>query len=234
MTTVHRKRRILVVEDEETLQVALRFNLEREGYEVVVAGDGVEAIELAQRDTPDLVLLDLMLPRVDGFEVCRSLRRSSNVPIIMLTARSAEIDRVVGLELGADDYISKPFSMRELIARVKAVLRRTEATTIAASEAAILQFGDLTMDVMRREASRNGQSISLKPKEYDLLHFFLQHPHQVFSRDQILDAVWGYRFAGGTRTVDVHVRWLREKIEDDPAHPVRIQTVRGVGYRFEG
>ncbi|MGD0611084.1 MAG: response regulator transcription factor [Anaerolineales bacterium] len=234
---------VLVVEDEPALQETLVYNLEKEGYRVEAAGDGQAALEAARRLTPDLVILDIMLPRLDGFEVCKILRRESSVPILMLTARDDEIDRVVGLEVGADDYLTKPFSMRELLARVKAQLRRAgmlrEAVDKIKSEAGsasqeILAFGDLEVNLTRREVTRNGQVLALKPQEYDLLLFFAQHRGQMLSREFLLERVWGWDYVGDSRTVDVHVRWLRQKVEKDPAKPERIVTVRGGGYRFEG
>jgi DNA-binding response OmpR family regulator len=240
-------KKVLVVEDELTLVETLEYNLTRQGYEVCTATDGLAALEVARRERPDLIVLDIMLPGLDGFEVCRILRREMNVPILMLTARADEVDKVVGLEMGADDYLTKPFSMRELLARVKALLRRVSlireelvAEGDMASAAGLpdhrplLTFGDLTIDLARREALRNGEPLRLKPKEYDLLVFLARNRNIALSRDLILERVWGWDFAGGTRTVDVHVRWLREKIEPDPAQPSRIVTVRGVGYRFEG
>jgi DNA-binding response OmpR family regulator len=224
-------KKILVVDDEPTLVATLRYNLEREGYQVLEAADGEAALSAARSGRPDLIVLDLMLPGLDGREVCRILRRDMTVPILMLTARADELDKVVGLELGADDYVTKPFSMRELLARVRALLRR--AVTSPASEGGGLAAGDLEMDLRGRRAYRKGQELSLKPKEFELLAFFLQHPGSAFTRDKLLDEVWGYDFAADTRTVDVHVRWLRQKIEDDPARPTRLITVRGVGYRFE-
>jgi DNA-binding response OmpR family regulator len=173
-----------------------------------------------------------MLPIIDGFEVCRLLRRDMNVPILMLTAKTEEVDRVVGLEIGADDYVTKPFSMRELMARVKALLRRTEGA--GKEQAETLACGDVEIDLRRREASRAGEALALKPKEMDLLKFFMQNCGRAFTREQLLDQVWGYDFVGGTRTVDVHVNWLRQKIEDEPAKPTRLVTVRGTGYRFDG
>jgi len=239
--------KVLVVEDEPSLLDTLEYSLKRQGYEVHTAADGLTALEVARRDRPDLIVLDVMLPGLDGFEVCRTLRREMNVPILMLTARADEVDRVVGLEVGADDYLTKPFSMRELMARVKALLRRVrlvrEDVATAAAEAAdageyatapTLTFGDLTIDMARREVLRAGHVIPLKPKEYELLVFLVRHRGIVLSRDLILERVWGWDYAGETRTVDVHVRWLREKIEPDLAAPRRIVTVRGVGYRFEG
>jgi DNA-binding response OmpR family regulator len=231
--------KILVVEDEPTLVETLAYNLNRQGYTVVTATDGHAALAVARREQPDLIVLDVMLPGLDGFEVCRILRQEMNVPILMLTARTDEVDRVVGLEMGADDYLTKPFSMRELLARVKALLRRVRLTREeAAAESAPasadrIEIGDLTIDLARRELTRASQVIHLKPKEYDLLVFLVRHAGIVLSRDLILERVWGWDFDGDSRTVDVHVRWLREKIEPDPAHPTRIVTVRGVGYRFE-
>lgn len=232
--------KILIVEDEPVLRETLAYNLTRQGYLVDTVGDGQLAVELARSIHPDLILLDIMLPGIDGFEVCRILRQEMNVPILMLTARDDEIDRVIGLEIGADDYIIKPFSMRELLARVKAQLRRVrllrhEAETqaeIAPKE--ILHFGNLVLDLTRREVTLENKVMALKPKEYDLLLYLAQHRGQVLSRELILEEVWGWNYRGGSRTVDVHVRWLRAKIEIDPARPVRIVTVRSAGYRFEG
>jgi DNA-binding response OmpR family regulator len=226
------RRTVLVVEDEATMATVLRYNLEREGYRCLVAPDGARAIELAPRERPDLILLDLMLPGIDGIEVCRRIRSRSNVPIIMLTARVDEVDRVVGLEVGADDYVTKPFSMRELLARVRAGLRRAEMRT-AHEPSLIPLMPGLTIDPNRRQVLRDGHPVPMKPKEFDLLHFLARHPRQVFTRERLLDQVWGYEFAGQTRTVDVHVRWLREKIEPDPANPAYLLTNRGVGYRLE-
>jgi len=232
--------KILVVDDEISLQETLAYNLKKEGYEVIVAGDGTAAIDLARSNKPDLIILDVMLPGLDGFEVCRILRQESNTPVLMLTARDDEIDRVVGLEVGADDYLAKPFSMRELIARVKALLRRVrlirEEVGTAAQEAQtrLLTFGNLTIDIIRREVKLDDAVLSLKPKEYELLTFMGQHRGQVLTRQLILERVWGWDFVGDSRTVDVHIRWLREKIETIPENPERIVTVRGAGYRFEG
>jgi DNA-binding response OmpR family regulator len=231
--------KILIVEDEPTLQETLAYNLTRQGYLTEVASDGQMAIKAAQETKPDLIVLDIMLPILDGFEVCRILRKEMNTPILMLTARDDEIDRVIGLEMGADDYLTKPFSMREFLARVKAQLRRVrmirediEGEVQTADE--ILQFGNLTLDLTRREVLLNEQPLMLKPREFDLLLFLARHRGQVLTRDMILERVWGWAFSGGSRTVDVHVRWLREKIENDPTNPARIVTVRGIGYRFEG
>jgi len=232
--------KILIVEDEPTLLDTLEYNLTRQGYQVYVAADGLSALEMARREHPDLIVLDIMLPGLDGFEVCRILRQEMTVPILMLTARDEEVDKVVGLEVGADDYMTKPFSMRELLARVKALLRRVRLIReeLTAGENAIagerLIFGDLVIDLTRREVLHQGNPLNLKPKEYELLLFLARHRGAVLSRDLILERVWGWDYAGGSRTVDVHVRWLREKIEPDPAHPTRIITVRSVGYRFEG
>ncbi len=231
---------ILVVEDDTPLRETLAYNLKREEYTVQAVGDGKLALEAARKYHPDLVLLDLMLPGMDGFEVCRILRHEMNIPILILTARDDEIDRVIGLEIGADDYITKPFSMRELMARVKAHLRRDrlirQELTLAQEPASpqVLAFADLIIDPLRREVLLGGNPLALKPKEFDLLLFLAQHRRQALSRQYLLSRVWGWDYAGGTRTVDVHVHGLREKIEPDPVHPVRIVTVRGSGYRFEG
>lgn len=232
--------KVLVVEDEPVLLETLAYNLQKQGYEVLTAADGYQAIALARKERPALLVLDLMLPGVDGFEVCRILRQEMSVPILMLTARTEEVDKVVGLEVGADDYMTKPFSMRELMARVKALLRRERLIReeIAAQDIAAvgqpLVFDNLVVDDSRRELRKDGQVVPLKPKEYELLAFLARQRGIVVSRDLILERVWGWDFDGGSRTVDVHVRWLREKIEEDPGNPTRIVTVRGIGYRFEG
>ena len=229
---------ILVVEDELSLRETLVYNLNRQGYTVHNASDGASAVESARAHKPDLIILDLMMPVMDGFEVTRILRQEMNMPILMLTARDEEIDRVVGLEMGADDYMTKPFSMRELLARVKAHLRRSRlaAENTAAPEAPqeTLISGDLEINLSRHEAVLAGQSLALKPKEFDLLVYFARHRGQVLKREQILEQVWGWDFSGGSRTVDVHVRWLREKLEPGAVQPARLVTVRGVGYRFDG
>jgi DNA-binding response OmpR family regulator len=222
--------RILIVEDEPTLAQALRYNLEREGYRVTLASQGQEALDAFHLRHPDLVILDLILPDMDGLEVCRALRRHSSVPILILTARGEETDRVVGLELGADDYMVKPFSMRELVARVRALLRRAQSSP----PDEVLVSSDLRLDLRRREAYRGGMPLPLRPKEFDLLAFFMRHRGRALSREEILTHVWGVDAAVDTRTVDVHVRWLREKVEKEPSKPTRIITVRGLGYRFEG
>lgn len=233
--------KILVVDDEISLQETLAYNLSKEGYTVEVAGDGNQALELARSSKPDLVILDVMLPGLDGFEVCRILRQDANIPVLMLTARDDEIDRVVGLEVGADDYLVKPFSMRELNARIKALLRRVrlirEEVESSAQESAqpkLLTFNDLVIDMTRREVRLGSDVLQLKPKEYELLLYMGQHKGQVLTREVILEHVWGWDFVGDSRTVDVHIRWLREKIEQNPESPQRIITVRGAGYRFEG
>jgi DNA-binding response OmpR family regulator len=230
---------ILVVEDDTALRETLVYNLSRQDYTVRSVGDGLSALKAARQAQPDLILLDLMLPGMDGIEVCRLLRQEMNIPILILTARDDEIDRVIGLEIGADDYITKPFSMRELMARVKAHLRRERLIRqeVAPSDKTVhevLEFANLRIDLSRREALLDDAPIALKPKEFDLLVFLARHRRQALSRQFLLERVWGWDFAGGTRTVDVHVHWLREKIEPDPAHPSRIVTVRGSGYRFEG
>jgi two-component system OmpR family response regulator len=225
---------ILVVEDDRTLRSVLEYNLGKEGYTVISAGDGIKALELARSASPDLVILDVMLPQMSGFEVCRSLRKETTVPIIMLTARIDEIDKVVGLDLGADDYITKPFSMRELMARIRALLRRADFKEPGSNSELPLQFGEIEIDIARHIVAKGKSILSLTPKEFDLLAFLGRNKGLVFSREQLLEKVWGYEYAGDTRTVDVHIRWLREKIEVDPAKPRLIVTVRGTGYKLEG
>ena len=222
---------ILIIEDEAALVAALSYNLRREGYIVAAAGDGPEGLLLARSTRPSLVILDLMLPGMDGIDVCRRLRSQSTVPILMLTAKSDEVDKVVGLEVGADDYMTKPFSVRELLARVRALLRRVEMEREAAPPD-VVELADLLLDLRGRQASKGGRELALKPKEFDLLTFLARHPRQVFSREQLLGEVWGFEFAGASRTVDVHVRWLRQKIEDEPSRPVHLLTVRGSGYKL--
>jgi two-component system OmpR family response regulator len=224
---------ILIVEDDRTLVDVLRYNLVKEGYNVLIAGDGEGALKLTRTEEPDLVLLDIMLPGMSGLEVCRILRKETNVPILMLTARTDEIDKVVGLEVGADDYVTKPFSLRELMARVRAMLRRAEMTVPKPSDRQSVKVGDLQVDVARRKVTLGNSVLDLTQKEFDLLAFLAQNKGLVFSREQLLDKVWCYEFAGDTRTVDVHIRWLRQKIETDPAHPKHLITVRGVGYKLE-
>lgn len=231
---------ILVVEDEPALRDTLAYNLKKDGYTVEAVGDGRSALESARRLKPDLIVLDLMLPEIDGFEVCRILRKEMITPILMLTARDDEIDRVVGLEVGADDYLTKPFSMRELMARVKAQLRRSRLLreeidkSNETQKQQKLKFGNLIVNLTRREVTLDDEPLALKPQEYDLLVFFAEHKGQMLSRGFVLERVWGWDFIGDSRTVDVHVRWLRQKIEDEPSNPKRIVTVRGGGYRFEG
>jgi len=229
-----RRTRILVVEDDPTVADVVARYLEREGFDVETVVDGPAALESAAAATPDLMVLDLMLPGLDGLEVFRRIRSRAPVPVIMLTARGDENDRVMGLELGADDYVAKPFSPRELIARVKSVLRRADGglSTGPAGANLILEAGDLEVDATAHEARLRGRLVSLTVREFDLLVYFMQHPHQVFRREELLERVWGYTF-GDTSTVTVHVRRLREKIEADPSSPALIQTVWGVGYRFE-
>lgn len=232
--------KILVVDDEVSLLETLEYNLKKQGYEVETASDGPTALALARSIHPDLVVLDLMLPGMDGFEVCREIRKEMSMPVLMLTARDDEIDRVVGLEVGADDYLTKPFSMRELMARVKAMLRRVRLIRQEAGGKSaipggqVYTFGNLVIDEFRREVRLSDRPVALKPKEYDLLSFLAGHRGQVLTREHILETVWGWDYVGASRTVDVHVRWLREKIEADPGNPTRIVTVRGAGYRFEG
>jgi len=229
---------VLVVDDELTLQETIAYQLTRQGYEVVVSADGEDALEKARAHHPDLIILDIMLPKLDGFEVCRILRQEMNTPILMLTARDDEIDRVVGLEVGADDYLTKPFSMRELLARVKALLRRVrlikeEANVVKEQDSEVLHIGGLVIDLNRHEIRRNNEVINLKPKEYELLICLAKHPGRVYSREMLLEQIWGWEYIGNSRTVDVHIRWLREKIEEDPANPRHLITVRSAGYRFE-
>ncbi len=222
-------RTILVVDDEKTLRETLADGLESEGYSVVQAADGREAVDVFRRRRPDLILLDLMLPEISGTEVCRIIRAESGVPILMLTAKSAEVDKVVGLELGADDYVTKPFSFRELLARVRALLRRSEAQAVN-PEPETVDLGQIRVDLAGRRLLRDGEVLQVKPKAFDLLVFLLRNAGHVFTRDQLLEHVWGYDYAGETRTVDVHIHWLRSQIEADPASPKLLETVRGVGY----
>jgi DNA-binding response OmpR family regulator len=225
--------RVLVVDDEPMVTEVVERYLVRDGFDVSTADDGDAALALAQTWAPDLIVLDLMLPGKDGLEVCRTLRRDSHVPIIMLTARGDETDRIVGLEIGADDYIVKPFSPRELVARIKAVLRRSTTQADAATSNDLLRFPGLTINPRTRAVDVNGKGASLTAKEFDLLHFLASHPEQVFSREQLMNDVWDYTFAGDASTVTVHIRRLREKIEPDPLRPRYVKTVWGVGYKFE-
>ena len=228
---------VLVVEDEENILEAIRYNLEHEGYRVLAAQDGEEGLTLTRQDNPDLVVLDIMLPQLDGFELCRILRRESDVPILMLTAKGEEIDRVVGLELGADDYVTKPFSMRELVVRVRNLLRRSRTPAGRDTQTApssVLSVNGLEMDVGGHTARLDGKPLRMKPREFSLLALLMENMGRAFTREQILERLWGYDYIGDARTVDVHVRWLREKIEPVPGKPRRIVTIRGVGYRFDG
>ena len=229
------QRIILVVEDEKPILDILQFNLEKEGYKVATAMDGETAVSLALQLNPDLILLDVMLPGMDGFEVCKNVRTRSDVPIIMLTARGEEVDKILGLEIGADDYITKPFSMRELSARIKANMRRTapvEGEQQPSSGGKIIQSGQLKIDCDRYEVYRDGQPVILTLREFELIKFLAMQPEKVFSRETLLERVWGYEFFGDVRTVDVTVRRLREKVEEDPSAPKYIMTKRGVGYYF--
>ena len=226
-------RTILVVEDDATLRETLVDALEVEGFRVLAAADGRDALVRFRADKPDLVLLDLMLPELSGIEVCRIIRAESGVPIVMLTAKDSELDKVVGLELGADDYVTKPFSLRELSARIRALFRRSEQ--VAAPDAAagnVVDLGRVQVDLAGHRILRDGEPVAIKPKAFELLAFLLRNPGQAFTRDQLLERVWGYDYAGETRTVDVHVHWLRTTLEDDAAAPKFIHTVRGVGYVF--
>ena len=225
-------RTILVVDDETTLRETLVEALETEGFRVVSAADGREALLRFRAERPDLVLLDLMLPELSGIEVCRIIRAESGVPIVMLTAKDSEIDKVVGLELGADDYVTKPFSVRELSARIRALFRRSEQALASENPPAVVDLGRVQVDIAGHRLLRDGDALPVKPKAFELLLFLLRHPGQVFTRDQLLERVWGYDYAGETRTVDVHVHWLRSQIEDQPSSPQFIHTVRGVGYGF--
>ena len=227
---------VLVVEDEPNMLFALEYALQQEGYATLTATDGDAGLGIARRRRPDMVILDVMLPRLDGFEVCRILRRESNVPILMLTARGEEVDRVVGLELGADDYVTKPFSMRELLARVRNLLRRSAARASADSDGdpETLNSGDLEIDLASHSAKLRGEPLAMKPREFSLMALLMANRGRAFTRDQILERLWGHDYFGDSRTVDVHVRWLREKIEPEPSKPRRIVTIRGVGYRFDG
>lgn len=222
---------ILIVDDEPTIVEVVALYLRREGFAVQTAGDGATALALVAQQRPDLIVLDIMLPGMSGFDVTRKLQAVGEIPLIMLTARSDETDRVVGLELGADDYVTKPFSPRELVARVKAVLRRTKAATPANEN--VLTIGDLRLDATAHTVVLAGQPIALTVREFELLQFLMRNPGQVFTREQLLDHVWGYTFASDMSTVTVHIRRLREKIEADPTKPVLLQTVWGVGYKLE-
>ena len=224
--------RILVVEDEESLADSVRYNLEREGYAVSVATDGRRALERFRTDPPALVILDLMLPEVSGLDVCRTIRTESDVPIIMVTAKDSEADKVAGLELGADDYVTKPFSMRELVSRVRANLRRTRPHAVPSPADEVLDGGPVRMDVARHEVAVREDAVSLPPKEFELLEAFLRRKGRLLTRDFLIEEVWGPDYFGDTRTLDVHVKRLRRKLEDDPHQPEHLLTVRGLGYKF--
>jgi two-component system response regulator RegX3 len=223
--------RLLVVEDEQSLREPLVYLLQKEGYETIEAEDGIKAISLFETENPDLILLDLMLPGKSGSEVCRTIRATSNVPIIMLTAKDSEIDKVVGLEIGADDYVTKPYSTRELLARMKAVLRRQTEPAVTAGN--LLQGGPVSMDIERHQVFVHGEKIAMPLKEFELLELLLENINRVLTRGQIIDRVWGSNYYGDTKTLDVHIKRIRSKIEDDPARPVHLLTVRGLGYKFE-
>ncbi|MBM4413254.1 MAG: response regulator transcription factor [Chloroflexi bacterium] len=222
---------VLLVEDDVTLAETVKYNLEREGYTVLHAADGVVALEMARREHPDILVLDIMLPRLDGFSVCRMLRKESSVPVIMLTARQDEYDRIAGLEMGADDYLPKPFSMGELHARIRAILRRSDRTQ--GIDRDIMQLGVIKLDAGSRRIWRDNNEVQLSQKEFDLLACLMRNRGLALSRDVLLERVWGMDYVGDGRTVDVHIRWLREKIEADPSTPEYLQTVRGIGYRFD-
>lgn len=223
---------ILIVEDDETLVETLAYNFERAGYTIATATDGIAGLDLARSLHPDMVILDVMLPKLDGFSICRILRQESTVPILMLTALHEEMHRIAGLELGANDYVLKPFSLGELLARVRSLLRWTDRP-VAVMQTEVLVAGPLRLDLGSRRAWRDNQELSLTHKEFDLLTCLMRHRGMALSRDLLLERVWGYDFPNTYRTIDVHIRWLREKIEQDPANPAMIQTVRGVGYRFQ-
>lgn len=227
--------KILVVEDDENLVNVLIYNLRQEGYNVIMATDGIQALDVARTNKPDLIILDVMLPKLSGFDVCRILRKETTVPILMLTAKTDEVDKIVGLEIGADDYVTKPFSMRELLARIRAMLRRAEtAGQTSPGKETIHRINDLEIHIGRRQAILCGKPLNLAPKEFDLLVILAENRGLVLSRSQLLEKVWGYDYVGNTRTVDVHIRWLRQKIEAEPGKPKRLITVRGGGYKLEG
>ncbi|MCL6520501.1 MAG: response regulator transcription factor [Armatimonadetes bacterium] len=225
--------KILIIEDEALIADSVSYALKKEGYQVLVATDGAQGLAMAREQSPDLILLDIMLPTIDGFEICRILRKETSIPIIMLTAKGEEVDRVVGLELGADDYVIKPFSIRELIARLKAVLRRSSLAEESGRHE-VLRVGDLTVDCSRRIVKLGDKTIYLPLKEFDLLRILVKNRDRVMTRDMLLNAVWAEDAYETSRTLDVHIRWLREKIEDNPSLPKRIVTVRGIGYMYVG
>ena len=224
--------KILVVDDEKTLVKGIKFNLENEGYEVECAYDGAAAVDLARNEKFDLLILDVMMPELDGLEACMRIREFSNVPIIMLTAKSEDADKLMGFECGADDYLTKPFNILELKARVRALLRR--AAGVQRVQGAVLTVGDISLNTEERVAVRNGETVDLTAKEYDLIELLMRNPRRVYSRENLMNVVWGYTYAGDYRTVDVHIRRLREKLEKNPAEPDHIMTKWGVGYYFKG
>ncbi len=224
------KKKILLVDDEKTLVKTLTFNLEKEGYQVIPAYDGEEALNKVESDNPDLIILDLMLPGVDGFEVCQRVRKNMDIPIIMLTARGDDIDKILGLELGADDYLTKPFNPRELLARVKAIIRRSEVQGSALKS--VLKIQDLQIDLYQHKVRVKGEEVELTSKEFAILNLLASNSGRVYSREQLLEQIWGYNYYGDARTVDVHIRHLREKIESDPSNPYYVLTVWGTGYKF--
>ncbi|MBN2240709.1 MAG: response regulator transcription factor [Dehalococcoidales bacterium] len=227
--------KVLIIEDDRNLLDTLAYNLRREQYTVITSSDGLEAVELARSEKPDLMVLDIMLPGQSGLEVCRIVRKEMTLPILMLTAKNEEVDKIIGLEIGADDYMTKPFSMRELIARIRAMLRRLEMSSIQKpGTEKIIIIDNLEIDTERHRATLTGVELELSPKEYDLLVFLASNKGFVFNREQLLEKVWGYDYAGDTRTVDVHIRWLRQKIEFEPSKPEKLITVRGAGYKIEG
>ena len=229
------KNRVLIAEDEKPISDIIKFNLEKEGYEIITAYDGEDALKKALNEELELIILDIMLPSMDGFEICKRVREKSSVPIIMVTAKEEEVDKILGLELGADDYITKPFSIRELVARVKANVRRQEMNINAdQQEKEIIKNKDLSIDLMKYEVKKGSTSIDLTVREFELLKFLAKQKDQVFSREQLLERVWGYEYYGDIRTVDVTFRRLREKVEDDSSNPTYIMTKRGVGYYFKG
>jgi two-component system OmpR family response regulator len=233
--------KILVVDDDKNLLEVIRYNLVNESYSVILAENGTQAVEIARQEKPDLIILDVMLPEIDGLEVCRILRKEMSIPILMLSAKIDEIDKVVGLELGADDYIAKPFSVRELMARVRATLRRgrlteqknTSKTQDETKQRTVLKGHDLELDTVRHNVSLKGAPLTLTPKEFELLAFLMRFKGQVFGREQLMEKVWGYTFDGSKRTVDVHIRWLRQKIEENPEKPKILITIIGFGYKFD-
>ena len=227
--------KILVVEDEENIREAVVYSLSQEGFDVYSANDGEEGLNKAKSLNPDLVLLDVMLPKLDGFEVCRMIKKDLDLPVFMLSAKGEEIDRVVGLELGADDYITKPFSMRELVVRIRNMLKRSSnLSSSTLSDDELIIIGNLSIDTKSHRVKIDNQEINLKPREFELLYLLASNQGKALSRHQILEKLWGHRYIGDIRTVDVHVRWIREKIEDDPSSPSRLVTIRGIGYRFDG